>query len=297
MRILVIGCNGQVGRELCRLGKEAAFHIRPLDLPEFDITDKKAVDAAVKQENPFLVINAAAYTAVDMAESDPDTAFAVNRDGPAHLASSCAEAGIPLIHISTDYVFDGSRKRPYVEDDPISPIGVYGRSKAEGDSEVRGRLDRHVIIRTSWLCSVHGKNFVKTILRLAIEQESIRVVSDQVGCPTFAPDLAEAILNIAGQVRRKKEIPWGTYHYCGRGETTWYDFARQIVEFARDDQRIKTRSIKPIGTKDYPTPAKRPAYSVLDCSLIEKHFGIQPKPWKESLGETVKSLLFGHFSG
>jgi len=295
MRILVVGCNGQVGRELCRLGEENDFHIIPMDLPEFDITDKVAVDAAVKQWSNFLVVNAAAYTAVDMAESNPDTAFAVNKDGPAHLASSCAEAGIPLIHISTDYVFDGKQKRPYIESDPISPIGVYGRSKAKGDAEVRKKLDRHLIIRTSWLCSIHGKNFVKTILKLATEKESIRVVSDQVGCPTFAQDLAEAILNIAGQYRQKKEIPWGTYHYCGRGETTWYDFAKQIVEFARNDQRIKTRLIKPIRTEDYPTPARRPSYSVLDCSLIEGRFGIQQRPWKESLGETVKNLLSGHF--
>jgi len=297
MRILLVGCNGQVGRELCRLGEEKGFHILPMDLPEFDITDKVAVDAAVKQHDNFLVINAAAYTAVDMAESNSDAAFAVNRDGPAHLASSCAAAGIPLIHISTDYVFDGKQMRPYIESDPISPIGVYGRSKAEGDAEVRKKLDRHIIIRTSWLCSIHGKNFVKTILKLANEKESISVVADQVGCPTFASDLAEAILNIAGQVRQKKDVSWGIYHYCGRGETTWYDFAKQIVEFARSYQGIKTRSIKPIRTKDYPTPAGRPSYSVLDCSLIEEQFGIQPKQWKESLDETIKNLLSGNFGG
>ena len=297
MRILLVGCNGQLGRELCRLGEEKDFHIFPMDLPEFDITDPVAVDAIVKQRNNSLVINASAYTAVDMAESNPATAFAVNKDGPAHLASSCAEAGIPLIHISTDYVFDGKQKRPYIENDPISPIGVYGRSKAEGDAEVRKKLDRHIIIRTSWLCSIHGKNFVKTILKLAKDKESISVVSDQVGCPTFASDLAQAILEIAGQYRHKNEIPWGTYHYCGRGETTWFDFAKQIVEFARKYKSVKTRSIKPIRTEDYPTPAGRPSYSVLDCSLIEEQFGIQPRPWKESLGETVKNLFSGHFSG
>jgi len=297
MRILLAGCNGQLGRELCRLSEENEFHLLPLDLPEFDITDPKAVDEAVKKEKPSIVINAAAYTAVDMAESDPDTAFAVNRDGPVYLASSCAEAGIPLIHISTDYVFDGKKKRPYIESDPISPIGVYGRSKAEGEAGVRKKLDRYFIIRTSWLCSVHGKNFVKTILRLANEKEEIRVVSDQAGCPTFAPDLAEAILSIAFRYHNNKDVPWGIYHYCGRGETTWYDFAKQIVEFARKYQTIKTRSIIPIRTEDYPTPAVRPPYSVLDCSLIQKHLGIQPKPWKESLAETVKILLYGHFSG
>jgi len=297
MRILLVGCNGQLGREICRLGDGKEFQLLPMDLPELDITDASAVDKAVRQPGIFLVINASAYTAVDLAEADPDTAFAVNKNGPAHLASSCAEAEIPLFHISTDYVFDGKAKRPYIESDPISPIGVYGRSKAEGEAEVRKKLNRHIIIRTSWLCSIHGKNFVKTILRLANENEEIRIVSDQIGCPTFASDLAEAVMGIASRYRDKGEIPWGTYHYCGKGETTWYDFAEQIIEFGRKYQPVKTRFIRPIRTEDYPTPARRPAYSVLDCSLIRKNFGIQPQPWKESLHETVKGLLTGHFIG
>jgi len=175
---IVVGANGQVGWELCRIGEQKGIDILPLDLPDFDITEPEAVNSAIRGKGASLVINAAAYTAVDQAESDPDLAFAVNRNGPAFLASSCAEAGIPLIHISTDYVYDGTKKGAYTENDPLSPLGVYGRSKAAGDEAVQKALEAHFILRTSWVCGANGNNFVKTMLRLGQEKETLGVVSD-----------------------------------------------------------------------------------------------------------------------
>jgi dTDP-4-dehydrorhamnose reductase len=184
MRILITGSNGQLGWELCRQGKERGFDLVLLDLPEFDITKQDAVYSAVSQSNADLVINAAAYTAVDKAESEPDAAYAVNRDGPSYLAVVCAEKGIPLIYVSTDYVFDGTKDGPYREDDRINPINAYGRSKLKGEQAIRERMDDHIIVRTQWLFGPHGPNFVATILKLAQEQRSLDVVNDQWGSPT-----------------------------------------------------------------------------------------------------------------
>ncbi|MBW1910805.1 MAG: dTDP-4-dehydrorhamnose reductase [Deltaproteobacteria bacterium] len=295
MKILVIGANGQLGWELCRKGTEEGFDIIPLDLPDFDITKRSAVNKAVTQNGASLIINAAAYTAVDEAESEPELAFAVNRDGPAYLASSCAKAGIPLIHISTDYVFDGNKKGPYLEIDTVSPLGVYGKSKAAGEAEVRGHLPSHIILRTAWLYGVHGHNFVKTILGLGREKEVLRVVADQYGCPTFAADMAEAILIIAAKLRNGSNIPYGTYHYCGEGVTTWHGFAEKIIELARRYVPLEVKTLEPITTEEYPTPTKRPVNSVLDCSQIERHFGIHCRPWKESLARMIERLLSAPF--
>ena len=258
-----------------------------LDLPEIDIANPSAVKNEVSQADVSLIINAAAYTAVDQAESEPELAFAVNRDGSAYLASSCAEVGIPLIHISTDYVFDGSKKGPYFEKDPVSPLGVYGRSKAAGETEVRDHLQKHIILRTAWLYGIHGQSFVKTMLRLGREKEVLRVVADQYGCPTYAVDLAEAILAIAVQIGEELNIAWGTYHYCGRGVTTWHGFAEAIFDLAKQNHSLIVKKVIPITTAEYPTPAKRPANSVLDCSLITRHFGISSRPWKESLARMI----------
>jgi len=291
MRILITGCNGQLGWELCRRGGERGFDIIALDIPEFDITDASQVKFEVSQSDAYLIINAAAYTAVDKTESESELAFAVNRDGPANLASYCAEIGIPLIHISTDYVFDGNKKGPYLETDPVSPIGVYGRSKAAGETEVRKHLKEHIIIRTAWLYGIHGHNFVKTMLSLGREKEVLRVVNDQYGCPTNAADLAEAILKIAAQISEGSNIAWDTYHYCGAGVTTWHGFAKKIFDLARERHSLMVKKVVPITTDQYPTPAKRPANSVLDCSLIKKHFGISPKPWAESLARMIELVI------
>lgn len=290
MKLLVTGAHGQLGWELCRRGERQDFDIVPLDLPDFDITDRYAVHHAVNQTDLSLVINAAAYTAVDLAESEPDRAFKVNRDGPAFLASSCADAGIPLIHISTDYVFDGSKKSPYVEADPICPLGVYGKSKAAGEAEVRERLPLHIILRSSWLYGVHGQNFVKTMLRLGKEREIVRVVADQYGCPTYAADLAEGILSIVYRLGQGDPSYWGTYHFCGSGETTWHGFAERIFELARQYDSFVVKKVVPVTTPEYPTPARRPANSVLACSLLCKTFEIIPRPWQESLARAVQDL-------
>ena len=287
MRILVIGAGGQLGWELCNKGVEHGLDILPVDLPDFDITKPSAIKNTVDQAGASLVINAAAYTAVDQAEKESDLAFKVNRDGPAYLASICAEVEIPLIHISTDYVFDGNKKNPYLETDPVSPLGVYGRSKAAGEAEVRAGLAEHVILRTAWLYGVHGHNFVKTMLRLGREKESLRVVADQYGCPTYAADLADAVLAISEKFLKNHKLAWGTYHYCGNGVTTWHGFAKRIFELAKNFDSIVLKEVVPVKTEEYPTPAKRPANSVLDCSLLVRNFGIQPRPWTESLADMI----------
>jgi len=283
MKILITGSNGQLGWELCKRGKSHGFNIISADIPEFDITDPAAVKAIVNQPGIFLVINASAYTAVDRAESEPESAFAVNRDGPADLAVSCSEAKIPLIHVSTDYVFDGTREAPYLETDSISPLGVYGKSKAEGETRVRTLIKEHIIIRTAWLYGIHGNNFVKTMLGFGKEKETLKVVADQYGCPTCAADLAKAILTIAGQIKERHDIPWGTYHYCSKGKTTWHGFAEKIFELAGQYDSFAIKKIIPVTTAEYPTPARRPLNSVLDCSMLIKNFGIIPAPWQESL--------------
>jgi len=288
MKILLTGAYGQVGWELTRRSRKRGFAVEATDVDVFDITDPRAVEEKVCGQGWELVVNCAAYTAVDRAESEPELALAVNRDGPANLAAACGKAHIPLVHISTDYVFDGSKQGPYRETDPVLPLGVYGRSKAEGDTEVRSRLREHIILRTSWVYGVHGNNFVKTMLRLGQERRVLRVVNDQQGCPTNAADLAEVILAIAGRCDRN---PWGTYHYSGKGVTTWHGFAEAIFAEAQKYTSLLVERVEPIPSAQYPTPAKRPANSVLDCSLFTSTFGIEPRPWRESLAEVIHGLF------
>jgi dTDP-4-dehydrorhamnose reductase len=293
MKLLITGSNGQLGWELCRQGGKRGFSIVPLDMPEFDITDQASVRSAVSMADPDLVINAAAYTAVDKAESEQEAAFSVNRDGPYYLAGACAEKDIPFMHISTDYVFDGCKDGSYCEMDEISPIGIYGKSKAEGEEKIRRNLKEHIIIRTSWLYGVHGNNFVKTMLNLGREREEIRVVADQFGCPTFAADLAGAILDIAIRINNGQKNSWGTYHYCGGGRTTWFGFASKIFEIARVYDSFILDKVTPIKTSEYPTPAKRPFNSVMDCTSLEREFGICPPAWEDSLSCMLETLFSG----
>lgn len=283
MKVLVFGSNGQLGFELMK--KLEAKDMVPVgfDLPVLDITDNESVLSVITLHKPDCVVNASAYTLVDKAETEREVAFKVNRDGPCFIAKACAEARIPLIHVSTDYVFDGQKDEPYRVDDIPEPLGVYGLSKEAGEQEVRKNINEHIIIRTSWLYGGHGHNFVKTIMRLADEKDLIRVVNDQYGSPTYAADLADAITVIIETIRMNKEAIWGTYHYTGKGVTTWYDFAREIVELVRRGKKLAVKEIEPILSSEYPTPVKRPAYSVLDCSLIEDRFNIRTKPWRESL--------------
>ena len=290
MKILVIGSKGQLGHELLIQGNNLGYEILPADLPDLDITDKTQVKHWLEKFQPSLVVNAAAYTNVDKAETEQNLAFAVNRDGPANLAEACAKFEIPLIHISTDFIFDGKKSSPYIESDPVSSLSIYGKSKQEGENEVRSRLKKHIILRTAWLYGVHGQNFVKTMLRLGREKEVISVVADQFGSPTSAADLAEAILNIISKIKHSGDIKWGTYHYCGIGITTWHVFTEEILNLASRYISIKTTNVKPISTAEYPTDAARPCFSALDCSLIKKNFGINPKPWQDSLKTVIRRL-------
>lgn len=288
MNILVTGSKGQVGWELLNRGAEKGATITGVDIEEIDIADKRAVEKIVGDLAPDLVVNAAAYTAVDAAEKNTELAFQVNRDGPANLATACLVEKIPLIHISTDFVYGGDQEGAYVEDDPTAPLGAYAQSKAEGDQAVSGILAEHIILRTAWVYGVHGNNFVKTMLRLGREREQLSVVDDQNGCPTDAADLAEAILAIAQQIRKMQEVPWGTYHFCGGGQTTWHGFANEIFRLARQHETFKVESVEPVPTSGYPTPAKRPANSVLDCSKIKQAFNIAPRAWEQSLADMLE---------
>ena len=290
MMISIIGSNGQLGWELVRKAGRRGMQVLALDYPEIDIRDLASIDACFDSTKIELVINAAAYTAVDRAESESEAAFAVNREGPAHLADWCRKRGIPLIHVSTDYVFDGAKGKPYVEEDPIAPLGVYGESKAAGEAEVRQRLPEHIILRTAWLVGIHGHNFVKTMLKLGRQKETLRVVADQYGCPTIAADLAEAILEMVRQVEKNESSKWGTYHYCGAGKTTWHGLATAIFEIAGQYEKFLVKNVVPISTEEYPTPVRRPANSVLDCSKIKEHFGIEARPWRESLMVMIEQL-------
>jgi dTDP-4-dehydrorhamnose reductase len=292
MKLLVTGCKGMLGQDLVPRLDKSGLGLQCVDIAEMDITKRNLVLDRVGTVKPDLVINCSAYTAVDKAESEAETAFAVNRDGPGHLAEACSRLDIPLVHISTDYVFDGRSGMPYREEDSANPVGVYARSKWEGEEEVRRRLGKHIIVRTSWLFGVHGNNFVKTILRLAAEKDLLRVVNDQEGCPTWTGHLAQALTQVVDKIGvNVNAAHWGTYHYCGHGATTWFDFAVDVVETARRYKEFHISQIVPIPTSEYPTPAKRPMSSVLDCGKIRQEFGIEQEPWKEGLEVVVKKMV------
>jgi dTDP-4-dehydrorhamnose reductase len=288
MKLLVLGAGGQVGRELCRRQWPAGYRLAAFDRGDVDIIREESIATAMHRERPDIVVNAAAYTAVDRAESEPDAAWAVNCSGPALLAAACRGAAIPLIHISTDYVFDGSKPGPYREDDPVNPLGVYGRSKEAGDRALRGALAERVILRTAWVYSAHGHNFVKTMLRLAGERPVLRVVADQIGSPTSAADIAAAIATVVQRIAAGQG-QWGTFNFTGAGAVTWHGFAETIFDLA-EPWRGPAPRVEAITTTDYPTPARRPANSVLDCSRIGEAFGITPRPWRAALAEVIQEL-------
>jgi dTDP-4-dehydrorhamnose reductase len=293
VRVLVFGATGQVGRELTRAAWPSGVEVIGLSRPGHDITDADAIGAALGHA-PDLVINAAAYTAVDKAESDIATAFAVNDSGASLVAAASARSGVPLIHLSTDYVFDGSSPFPYRESDSIAPISVYGRSKAAGEVAVRLRQPRVVIIRTSWVYASHGHNFLRTMLRIAAECKEIAVVADQVGTPTAAQSIAAALVTISERIEEAQraglEGPWGTYHFTDAGETTWYGFAKHIFGHL-EGRGVDSPRLRPITTEEYPTPARRPANSRLDCSLIERTFGIKRSLWQQGVARVLDELF------
>lgn len=275
MVVLVTGASGQLGQAL----RDIAPGYRNIEFyfassSEADVTDSTSLEKVFSKIKPDYCINAAAYTAVDKAESDNENAHKVNVEGAANIASICKEYNTVLIHISTDFVFDGNKATPYTEEDETNPQGIYGMTKRDGEVEIQKNLKEHYIIRTSWLYSHYGNNFMKTMLRLATEKQALGVVNDQTGTPTYAVDLAEAIMAIINS--GKKE--YGIYHYSNEGETTWYGFAKKIFEV-----NGIVIDLKPIPTEAYPTPAKRPSYSVLDKSKIKKVFGIEISDWEDAL--------------
>jgi len=290
MRILLTGAKGQLGWEVLQQASGYDCDCIGIDVAEADLTDFDQVDRVVADTAPDLILNAAAYTRVDDAETDSRLAFAVNRDAAGHLAATCATRHIPMVHVSTDFVFDGKKAEPYVESDPVAPISVYGQSKAAGEKAVRTALDRHLIIRTAWLYGVHGQNFVKSMLRLGLENPTLRVVSDQIGCPTFAADLAGGLLTLCRRVQRDTKMDWGTYHLCGAGAVSWYGFARSIMKIAHRLNLTADVAVVPISTPEYPTPAPRPAFSVMSCRKIKARFGIEPPPWEASLETMLRQL-------
>jgi dTDP-4-dehydrorhamnose reductase len=291
MKILLTGSKGQLGREVVKAGINAGLDIISMDLPEIDITDSEKLIRIFSELKPSIVINAAAYTAVDLAETQKNLCYAVNQDGPANLTRLCGKNKARLIHISTDYVFDGKADKPYREIDPVSPVNVYGHSKAEGEKAVLAGPGKHIILRTSWLYGRYGKNFIKTMLRMGQEKKTIQVVNDQYGCPTCAYDLAEVIIVIAQRLMENQSNNSGIYHYCGNGITTWYEFAISIFQIAGELGLKNMPLVTPITTSQFPTAAKRPLYTALDCSVIGKSFGVELKPWKHSLKKTIHQII------
>jgi dTDP-4-dehydrorhamnose reductase len=290
MRIVITGSHGQLGSELISGASRRALEVIGLDIQEMDITSADQIDAVLSKYNPHAVINAAAYTQVDAAENDRDRAHAVNATAAGLLADWCRRSGSFLVHISTDYVFNGQKGALYVESDITDPLSVYGATKAQGELLVREHLPQHLIVRTSWLYSRHGQNFVKTIIGLSREREVLRIVSDQYGSPTNAADLAGAILTMITHVNKNPGDAWGTYHYCCKGVASWYEFAAEIVRLMPNPPDGRQISVEPISTEEYPAAARRPVYSGLDCRKFESVFKYRLRKWTEALKPVVDQL-------
>ncbi len=290
--ILVTGGTGQLATALAAQGGE---RIHRVGRPAFDFDQPDTIEAMFGAARPGLVVNAAAYTAVDAAESDADAAFRANRDGPQTLARLCAGAGIPLIHVSTDYVYDGEKPSPYVETDAVGPRGVYGASKLAGETAVLASGARAIILRTAWVYAATGRNFVRTMLNLGQTRDELRVVADQHGCPTAAADLASAILAIAHRIEADgwDDARSGVFHAAGTGETTWHGLAMAVFQEASRHGGKTPGTVAAITTAEYPTPARRPANSRLDCSRLAATFGIRLPDWHESLRRTVDEIFAG----
>jgi len=291
--VLVTGASGQLGIELSRAPWPQAWQVVALGRDALDLADPAAIAAIVARGNegrPWAaIINGAAYTAVDRAESDQVAAWQINALAPAAFAAACAKAGVPLVQVSTDYVFAGDKQSAWSVDDPVAPLGVYGASKLGGELAVRTSGARHVIVRTAWVVSAHGSNFVKTMLRVGAERGHLRVVDDQRGSPTGAADLARALMTIA--IRLEDEgVPTGTFHFSNAGAVSWADFAVEI--FRQSALRGgPTATVEPIATADYPTPARRPNNSLLETNAIRAAYDIHPRPWVEALGDILDELI------
>ncbi|MCR9073344.1 MAG: dTDP-4-dehydrorhamnose reductase [Alphaproteobacteria bacterium] len=294
MRVLVTGVTGQVGGALVRLSGDAAsdgIEIVGVGRDRLDLGQPGRIDGALDAVRPDLVVNPAAYTAVDKAEQESDLAFTINRDGPAALAASCAERGIGLIHVSTDYVFDGTGTRPYRPEDPVAPLGVYGASKEAGETAIRHALEDHIILRTAWVYAARGGNFMNTMLRVGKERDELKVVADQHGTPTAAVDIAGAILAVIRARLAGAPVASGTYHYTADGQTTWHGFAEAIFDRA-ETVWGRRPIVHAITTDEYPTPARRPAYSVLDtAALVAALPSLPHRSWHTALDEIIDARM------
>jgi dTDP-4-dehydrorhamnose reductase len=287
MKILVTGAYGQLGSEIKELaGNYPGWQFLFTDADTLDITNEPAVEAFFAENQPAVVINCAAYTAVDKAETDWETAWKVNTLAPKLLAVHAKKSGAKLIQVSTDYVFDGCGHKPYTETDDVKPVSVYGQTKLEGETHALASNPATVVVRTSWLYSAFGNNFVKTMLRVGRERGELNVVFDQVGTPTYAADLAEAILSIIEKAENQPDsfVP-GIYHFSNEGVASWYDFAKAIFELANENVKVN-----PVRSDQFPTPAKRPAFSVLDKAKIKTNFEIEIPYWKDSLKICIEKL-------
>ncbi|MDV7141158.1 dTDP-4-dehydrorhamnose reductase [Tropicimonas sp. TH_r6] len=282
MKALLLGRDGQVATEFLRRAPAYGIEVEALEVPELDFTDPAGAAALVRGKDCDVIVNAAAYTAVDKAESDEKLAQLINADGPGAVARVAAEKSIPFLHISTDYVFDGSGEGRFTTEDPTGPLGVYGATKLDGERQVAEAGGWHAILRTSWVFSAHGGNFVKTMLRLGAERDKLTIVADQIGGPTAAADIAEALLTIA---KAGPEAEGGLFHFAGSPDASWADFAREIFT-----QAGLSCEVEGIPTSAYPTPATRPLNSRLDCSRLEQTHGIAQPDWKAALAEVLAEL-------
>jgi dTDP-4-dehydrorhamnose reductase len=287
MRILITGRHGQVAREL-QQSLAGLGEVIALGRAELDLADPEAIRRKVRALRPELIINAAAHTAVDQAESEPEAAFALNATAPGVLAEEAAALGAPLIHYSTDYVFDGSKAGPYVESDTPHPLGVYGQSKLEGERAIQAVGGAHLILRTSWVYSLHGRNFLLTMQRLLQEREELRVVADQIGAPTWAGSIAAGTAELVRRWHEGRAGAWGAYHFSAAGETSWFGFAEAIAAQLQAQGRRCARLL-PIPSSDYPTPARRPLNSRLDCSKLREQWGVTLPQWQQGLLECLGS--------
>ncbi len=291
MRFLLTGAGGQVGREVVRWAGRRGMSVRALERAELDVSDAGQVrDAIASTDGLTAVLNTAAYTEVDTAESEPERAYLVNARAAEVLAEFAGLAGVPLVHVSTDYVFDGDGDTTYREDDEPHPLNVYGESKLAGERAVRDTLARHVIIRTSWIFSAHRRNFVKTMLRLAEERDELRIVCDEEGCPTGAGQLAHTLLSIGRMVSTPSFEAWGTYHYAGRPSITRSDYARAIFTASGGTPGLPSARVLDIGSDEYESAARRPRRAILDCRRIQSELGIHPPEWRPYLSVVLRQI-------
>lgn len=291
MRILVAGGQGQVGSALATLGAQQGMDLVALGRCELDVTDANSIAAAFDKYEPGVLINAAAYTAVDKAETESDLAYAINETATVLLADACVGANIPMLHISTDYVFDGTKEGLYTETDPVNPLAVYAKSKETGERALRERIEQHIILRTSWVFGIQGNNFVKTMVRLAKDRDRLTVVADQYGGPSSARGIATVLLAIASKFDTEGDLEWGTYHYCQKPYVSWHQFAQAIIELWTEiglvDHPVE---VAPIPSSEFPTPVTRPVNSRLDTSKLEAYFDVPKRSWFEDVQLVLNSL-------